>query len=201
LPTRREAQQERTLRAEAEVTAEALRNHISRQLHFYYQAIWARSDANWIRERVRELGLPLGMLETRFYGFEFEFAALKVVNLDLAVERGFSRDGLDHWRKRIDDGEFKKELTVTVPTGHLFVEPRLGVCDGADLFVRQHRDIDLSRAQAEVDRLKAEAEQAGQEALRLRQRIAVGDLTDPRPFAHVRSIALEFEARSPLPET
>jgi hypothetical protein len=190
LAQRLRAEQEIGERAEAEIAFEALQRYIRERRHFFHRAIWSAYDHGWIAERLRQLGLPPGMFDLRFASFEGEYGAVRLVNSALAKTFDIQLDSLDAVRKSIANLQPRVDQ-VTVPTSGLIVEPYLGRCQGADEFVSEHRAIDIARAGAERDRLKAEASSAQSEADRLAKRIAAGDLSDPRPFAHVTALTLE----------
>jgi len=190
LAQRLRTEQELSEKAEAEVAFEALQRYVRERRHFFHRAIWSAFDHSWIAERLRQIGLPPGMFELRFASFEGEYGAVRLVNTQLAKRFDIQLDTLEAVRKSIKSA-IPRVDQVIVPTSGLLVEPYLGRCQGADEFVAVHRAIDVERASAERDRLKAEAALAQGESDRLGKRLAAGDLSDPRPFAQVTAITLE----------
>lgn len=179
---------------EAEVAVEALRTHISERIFFYHQVLWSQYDANRIKQRLLALGLPPGLFELRFYGFDLERGALRVLDLALAEKMGFDPKGLAQWQKNCLMAETEKRLELMLPSPAVVVEPLLGQCNGADDFVMAHREIDMERAQAELRRTEAQADQAEAEASRLASRITEGLLDDPTPYGHADKLVLHVEA-------
>lgn len=185
--------------AEAQVAVEALQTHIAERIFFYHQVLWSCFDGNRIKQRLLDLGLPAGLFELRFYGFDMDRAALRVTDFALAEQLGFKHATLKDWRNACADTRFAKTLDIMLPTSAVVVEPLLGQCVGADGFVLGHRDLDLARAEAQVQQEKAIAEQAAEETLRMRERIEQGLLGDPRPFAHAATLAVHVSAGNEAP--
>lgn len=180
--------------AEAQVAVEALRTHITERIFFYHQVLWSQYDANRIKQRLLDLGLPPALFELCFYGFDLDRAALRVTNFDLAQQLGFNPKTLDVWKEACADDQFARKLDVMLPTSAVVVEPLLGQCVGADAFVLGHRDVDLARAEAELRQAAATADQAAEEVQRMRERIKAGVFDDPRPFAQADTLAVHVNA-------
>jgi hypothetical protein len=189
---RMRAKQELAERAEMETALEALRRHIRERRHFFHRAIWSTYDHSWIAERLRQLGLPPALFDLRFHAFEGESGAVRLVNEKLAAKLGFDFASLARWKKVAEVvAQQPKVISITAPAPGLVVEPYLGDCVGADVFVSEHRKIDLDRAAADLDKAKADADYAKAEADRVKRRVAAGNLSDPRPFMNVTTVELD----------
>jgi hypothetical protein len=178
--------------AEAQTSFAALRAHLEENKYFYHRSIWSRYDYTWIAERLRDFGLPPALFELRFAAFEGEHGAIRLANLDLAGRLGFDADGLSGWAADLTKTDTAPWIqTTTIPTAGVVVEPLLATCPGGDDFVVGHRALDLERAAAEIRRLNGIAAYAEAEAQRAQQRLAAGQLDDPRPFAGVDQLELD----------
>lgn len=190
---RMRAEQRLLATAEAQVAVDALRTHIAERIFFYYQILWSQYDANRIKQRLLALGLPPGLFELRFYGFDLDRGAVRIANLDLAQKLGLDPKGIAQWEKSCLAPAAVKRLDVMLPSPAIVVEPLLGLCNGADAFVMSHRELDLARAQAELRETEAQADQAEAEASRLTSRINAGLLDDPTPYGHADKLVLHVD--------
>ncbi len=182
--------------AEAEVAVEALRTHISERIFFYHQVLWSQYDPNRIKQRLLALGLPPGLFELRFYSFDLDRGALRVLDLALAQKLGFDPKGMAEWQKNCKDEAVTKRIEVMLPSPAVVVEPLLGQCNGADDFVMAHRELDLERAEAELRQAHAQADHDEAEAARLTSLITAGLLDDPTPYGHADKLVLHVAAEA-----
>ena len=173
-------------RVEAQVESRRLREHIQEHLPFYYQAIWSSWPDVVVEQVLREAGIA-GLVENRFAGFRGYHGAFRVVNEDALKTEQIDITALS---TAVLEAATAKDADythiTTVPTGGVVVEPMLGRCEGGDVFVMQHRDLDLRHRDAEVRTAEQTAQQAVLEVARRQARLDADDLTDPDPDGPTR---------------
>ena len=177
-------EQLRQEKAMAETSFEALQTYVRERNFFFHQVIWSSMGHSWVEERLKNMGLPSRLFDTRFEMFEGEYGAVRLTNLGLAKKLGFDPRSLKKWRTQLRESTegLTKKFNTTVPAPGVLTEPLIGTCPGGDDFVAAHRELDVKRAAAEVRQLEAEASFAEKEAIRAAKRLEANMLDDPKPF-------------------
>jgi hypothetical protein len=159
--------------AEARVAQDALLAHITTHECYYRQAVWASLGVD---DRLLILRLMNDLprtVEPRVVGFLADDCALPL-RLDQYPEIAAWLDqNVVHNQGLLAD---PTTFTVTLPTGGVKVETRLGQCSTCEDFIENHRELDLAQKGAEVDLVK---ERVAQEKLETKRYQARLDATPP----------------------
>jgi hypothetical protein len=150
---------------------------VKQNLYLLHRVVWSSLGPGWIEQHLRSLGLEPRLFNLEFEAFEGEYGALRLTNVKAAKAMGLDATSLEEWRGQLERHRSKlsREFDITAPAPGVVCEPLVGSCEGADEFIRFHRERDKE--------LKAEAvAQERLETERARKRLDQGLLGDPRPF-------------------
>ena len=154
--------------AQAKVEVDALRAHLRTNESFYRQAIWKRMDPTDRYVALLAMGDLLDYVDTQVLGFVGSRAALPFrIERDADLATWFDTNVTNNKDLVTATGP----VTVTLPTGAVTLEGRLGDCDLGEDFIVEHRKLDLARTSAEVDIAKERLAQEKLETSRRDQRL------------------------------
>jgi hypothetical protein len=160
----------------AAVAEAQLLHHLRLNQSFYRQAIWRALEPgdryNLLRARGDSL---LNYADNEVLGFTDGLAVLPFrMGQNPQVDAWFIDQIVNN--ELLPPNPASPTPTITLPTGGVSVQTRLGRCDTGESFVMDHRALDVAMRQAEVD-------QAAQEVDRMKKRLAAANplLDDPTP--------------------
>jgi hypothetical protein len=181
--------------AMAQVEEAQLLAHLRLNESYYRQAIWAELDPNDRHHLLTLRGEHLHeFVENRVVGFVGTQAAMP-----------FRLDASDRIRQWMTDTvgnntgldeQTGASRSVTLPTGGVHLQTRLGGCDTGESFVMEQRRLDVELRGHEVELAAARAEQQRQEARRFTMRLdqtPKPDLDDPTPNGDGEPIRISLD--------
>jgi hypothetical protein len=154
--------------AQAKVEVDALRAHLRTNESFYRQAIWKRMDPSDRFVALLTMGDLLDYVDTQVLGFVGNRAALAYrIERDRDLTTWFDTNVV----KNRDLTTLAAPVTVTLPTGGVTLDGRLGDCDLCEEYIAEHRAMDLAQKSTEVDITKERLAQEKLETSRRDQRL------------------------------
>lgn len=184
---------------EADIELNRLSAHVRDEIYKYHHAIWAKWSAGRIAEALLQAGVPPALVESRFIAFELDRVIVRVANVAEVEDKGLK--WRDFARNVLAKSKGPAKRTLMLPAPGVWAEASRGACEVLDDFVSEHRRIDLKVKQTLLAQQEARTEQEKAEALRLKERLAAGELGDPTPYKKADSIEFEVRAADPAKGT
>jgi hypothetical protein len=182
---------------EAQEREEALLAHITENGAYYRYALWRALDEGAKWQLLQSLGQLARLVEPGTIGF---FGDKLAFPLDVAADPQLAQWFEENVTKNPSLADLGGDQRVTLPTPGVYVETRLGACDGCEDFIRAQRTLDLKAKEIQNRAATAVAEQQEQEAARYEARLKHHPpiLDDPEPDHAPAPIRIILE-RPPQP--
>src|SRR5262249_27447842 len=155
--------------------------HLEANAVYYMNFIIAQEDANVRFEKLKVMGIQ-NAVENRLLGFVGRKAVfpLKVENLEQDTQDYLQTELLAGWLDSKGDLLLPPvdpdTTSVALPTGGLYMEASLGLCDALEPFVVDSRNVELAGARAQVALAEERAKQMAIETQRRQTKLTNGDL-------------------------
>jgi hypothetical protein len=184
-------------RVRAEIDYSILAEHIRANPYHYAQAVWSSLDGAQLADLLAQQGIERSAVQLVISGFFGDRVAVRIKDEVWASENGWNLEAVELLARELA-AQPSRSTMLTLPTSGVVVEPAVGECDATDPFIAGHRDLDLRRAEAEVNLSEQRALQEVSETKRYETRVSTDDLAPPEGEAGA-TIKLSVEGSKPTP--